>query len=86
MERKPVKSSNIVGVGFDPDTSELEIEFKGGGLYRYADVPADAYAEFILSESLGRHFAQHIKPNYECRKVVLLPVLVAGEPCEGVQT
>lgn len=83
MERKPVTSSNILSVGHDPLTQELEVEFKGGGLYRYVDVPAETYAEFILSESPGRYFAQHIKPNYECRKVVMLPVLVAGEPCEG---
>lgn len=83
MDRYPVASSNIISVGHDPETLDLEIEFKGGAVYRYARVPADAYEYFIGSGSLGRHFALHIKKQFECKRVELMPVLVAGEPCHG---
>jgi len=76
-------SSNIMAVSWCPITEDLEIEFKGGGVYRYARVPACEHEAFIKSESLGRHFAQAIKGRYECRKVQLLPVLVAGQPQPG---
>lgn len=83
MARTPVTSSNIVSVGYDLTTAELEIEFKGGGLYRYADVPPGDYQQFIWSESLGRHFAAHIRGKFDCHKVVMLPALIAGEPTHG---
>lgn len=80
MTRKPVQSSNITSVGYDPRTSELEIEFSSGGVYRYASVPMDVHEQFVASDSLGRHFAAHIKKQFACKRVELLPVLVAGEP------
>ena len=80
MTRTPVQSSNIVSIGYNPDTAELEIEFSSG-VYRYADVPADQHRQFMVSESLGRHFAAHIKKQFACKRVELLPVFVAGEPC-----
>lgn len=76
-------SSNIMAVSWCPITEDMEIEFKGGGLYRYARVPASEHEAFIKSESLGRHFAQHIRNRFDCRKVELLPVLVAGQPQPG---
>lgn len=79
MNRNPVQSSNIAAIGFDPDTSELEIEFTNGNIYRYANVPADEHEHLIMAESLGRHFAARIKNQFECRKVVVLPVMIAGE-------
>jgi hypothetical protein len=82
MTRTPVQSSNIVSVGYNPDTAELEIEFSSG-VYRYAGVPADQHQQFMAAQSLGRHFAAHIKKQFACKRVELLPVLVAGEPCHG---
>jgi hypothetical protein len=84
MTRTPItNSSNIMAVSWCPITEDLEIEFKGGGVYRYARVPAMEHEAFIGAESLGRHFAAHIKGRYICRKVELLPVLVEGEPSHG---
>lgn len=83
MERKPVQSSNIMAIGYDYATEELEIEFKSGGVYRYLDVPWNVNDEFVASDSKGKFFAQKIKPKFEYRRVVMLAAIVAGEPCHG---
>lgn len=69
MIRQPVQSSNIAAVGYDPATAELEIEFAAGGLYRYADVPADKYQQLIAAESVGSHFAANIKGRFAHRRI-----------------
>jgi hypothetical protein len=69
MERISVKSSNIAAVGYDLETSTLEVEFKNGGVFAYEGVPAKAVAELHASESIGKYLHSNIKPNHICRKV-----------------
>ena len=64
MERVPVESSSLVSVGYDDATHTLEVEFSYGGVYRYFVVPASVYAELMASDSIGRHFVEHIRNNY----------------------
>lgn len=70
IQRQAVQSSNIASVGYDPSARELEVEFRNGGVYRYAGVADDTYRDFVESDSLGRHFARSIKPHHACRRVV----------------
>jgi hypothetical protein len=69
ITRTAVKSSNINAVGYDADTMTLEVEFTGGGVYRYADVPAETHAALVKAESVGRHFAAHIRNAFKAHKV-----------------
>lgn len=69
MDRKPVKSSNIVSIGFNSATNEMEIEFANGAIHRYAAVTADAHHALINADSIGKHFHQHIRPHYQSTKV-----------------
>lgn len=69
MPRLPVTSSNIATIGYDPATRTMEVEFAGGGIYQYADVAPQAHAEFLAAESIGRHFARHIKNAYTARRL-----------------
>lgn len=69
MDLKPVKSSNIKAAGYDQDTSELQIEFIGGGLYAYDSVPLDVYREFTEAHSIGKYFHGKIKDVYKTRKL-----------------
>ena len=39
MNRTPVNSSNVSSVGYDPTSLTLEVEFHGGAVYQYFDVP-----------------------------------------------
>lgn len=67
--RIPVDSSNIKSIGFDEDSSTLEVEFNSGAVYQYFDVPFNVYNGMIEADSKGKYFAQHIKGFYRYVKV-----------------
>ena len=69
MERTPVSSSHIVSVGHDPVTSTLEVEFRGGGVYRYESVPAADHAALMAADSVGKHFHENVRNLYRGAKV-----------------
>ena len=58
-----VVSSQIKAIGHDPATNTLAIQFKhgAGAIYHYPNVTADQHQAFVGSESMGKHFGQHIK-------------------------
>lgn len=70
MIRKPVRSSDLRSVGYDPDSATLEIEFKDGSIYQYFDVPLTVYAGLMAAMSHGSYFARHVRNRgYRYRKV-----------------
>ncbi len=62
MERTPVKSTTMVSVGYDPISQLLEIEFVGGAVYQYMDVPEDIFLGLMQAESKGQYFNFVIRP------------------------
>jgi len=69
MQRHHVESSSINSVGYDPRASSLEIEFTGGDVYAYHDVPQETYERLITADSKGRFVNYEIKPNYRFTKI-----------------
>jgi hypothetical protein len=69
MERVSVNSSNLVSMGYDPFTQTLEVEFRGGAVYRYFHVPPDVYSQMEASASKGHFLNSTIKPSYEYERV-----------------
>lgn len=69
MQRSAVESSNIKSRGYDMLTQTLEVEFKGGQVYRYEGVPVEVWNAWMVAGSAGSHFAQHIRPNYDGARV-----------------
>ena len=69
MERIPVKSSNIDSIGYDENTSTLEIEFLNNSIYQYFDVPQHIYQGLMQADSQGQFLAQNIKGVYRYSKV-----------------
>jgi hypothetical protein len=65
MEREPSTSSNIKSVGYEDGV--MEVEFKGGSVYRY-HVPKEVYEAFKASGFRGGHFHKNIKSLYEGTK------------------
>lgn len=51
-----IGSSNVKSVGYDPESRTLEIEFHGGGLYRYGNVDSE-YAAPLLGPGPHRDIA-----------------------------
>ena len=69
MERTPVSSSQIASIGYDPDQQILEVEFKGGGVYQYVDVPPETHAHLIGAQSVGQAFHSLIRGQFQFSKV-----------------
>ena len=61
MEREHVQSEALCSIGYDFDTQVLEIEFVGGTLYRYFEVPDYLYLGLMEAGSRGEYFARHIR-------------------------
>jgi hypothetical protein len=61
MERLPVESSNLASVGYDPESTVLEIEFKSGGIYKYSRVPQSVHDGLMNASSKGKYFYQYIE-------------------------
>lgn len=69
MERISVNSSNVTSIGYDEETSTLEIEFHSGAIYQYFDVPFQVYSDLMSASSKGQYIAQFIKGYYRYVKV-----------------
>ncbi len=67
--RIAVSSSAIRSVGYDQDAQILEIEFIGGEVYQYFEVPGGVYRGLMTAESHGRYFNKYVKgAGYEYRR------------------
>lgn len=69
MERVSVSSSNVDTVGYDEDSSTLEVGFKNGATYQYFDVPKNIYEELRDAGSVGGYLASHVKGIYRYSRV-----------------
>ncbi len=69
MQRIPVDSTNLASVGYDAIARALEVEFRGGRVYRYFAVPAADYDGLMSSSSKGRYFNENIKDQYDFSRV-----------------
>lgn len=70
MERTPVTSSNLVSVGYDPQSATLEVEFYGGRIYQYFGVPEDVYQGLMSAPSKGTYLDQFVKkPGYSYTQI-----------------
>ena len=61
MEIQLVKSSNVKAVGYEVETKTLQVEFKSGGIYQYAGVQPEMYADLLKAESIGRFVSQVVR-------------------------
>lgn len=69
MIRVPVNSSNIDSIGYDEDKMVLEIAFKGGGIYRYYNVPEIVHIGLMEAPSHGKYFHSEIKGEYTYERI-----------------
>jgi hypothetical protein len=65
----PVNSSAIEAVGYDPARRAMCVRFKGGALQLHHDVAAQQHTALISAESIGHHFAQHIRNAFASTKL-----------------
>lgn len=68
----PVQSSNIAAIGYDSGQRRLAVQFKGDGagrLYHYDNVSVSDHADLVGAQSIGTHFATHIRGKFPHRQV-----------------
>ena len=64
MDRQNVDSTLATSVGYDPNTSTLEMEFKStGAVWQYYDVPESVFNE-MMNGSIGKYFHANIKGQF----------------------
>lgn len=62
MELIPISSSNLSAVGYDEGPMTLQVQFKNGATYSYANVEPETYAAMMAGDP-GEYFATIIKPQ-----------------------
>jgi hypothetical protein len=69
MDHIAVSSSNLRSVGYESNSSTLEIKFRSGGLYQYYNVPLSVYIGLMDASSHGKYFHRNIKGKYGYCKI-----------------
>jgi len=69
MNRTPVSSSNLKSVGYDQTSNTLEIEFHGGRVYQYYNVPKRIYQGLMAASSHGKYHHRRIKDSYRYSRI-----------------
>jgi lysyl-tRNA synthetase class 2 len=59
-----IGSSAIAAVAFDERANTLEVEFRGGRVYRYSAVPRSVVDTVLASESVGAAFNALVRGRY----------------------
>ena len=59
----PVKSSNIISVGYDETTSSLYVNYPSG-TYKYYGIKKSVYESLLTATSKGRFMSENIKGRY----------------------
>lgn len=67
MDRTSVNSSTNAAIGYDPETSTQEVEFKNETGYAYDGVPVEVYDGIINCDSHGKCLNAHVKERSPCR-------------------
>jgi len=62
-------SSNILKSVYHIDTKDLDVVFKRGAVYRYADIPLKLFEQFEREQSQGKFLNKKIKNTYTTNKV-----------------
>ena len=69
MDWIPVVSTNLSRIRYDENSNTLEIEFQGGRVYQYFDVPVQIFEGLRSADSLGQYFNTNIKGYYRYTRI-----------------
>lgn len=69
MLRSEVKSSVIESLGYSPEHKRLEVEFRNGRVYQFADIPMSLWQMLADADSKGAFFNQRIRNRFVAERV-----------------
>lgn len=58
-----VESRAIANIDYDPESSDLTVEFQKRGTYKYSGVDLDTFVEFSQATSWGTYFNLYIRDH-----------------------
>ena len=65
IKMKPVKSSLIAKIGYDPQSKTLAVQMNNSSdMYLYEGVPMSLYDDFLAADSKGAFFVKHVKGKF----------------------
>lgn len=64
-----VSSTNLSRVRYDDSRNTLAVEFQGGRVYQFFDVPKQVFEGLLSAESHGKFFHEQIKGHYRYARV-----------------
>ncbi|MFT3923356.1 MAG: KTSC domain-containing protein [Myxococcales bacterium] len=73
MERVSLVSGVLVSAGYDASARELELEFQGGRIYRYSEVPPGVFEFLLRTKHKGSYVNRMIQGQYSYREVTPEP-------------
>ena len=69
LRREPLASTALATAGYSKRLHVMEIEFCNGAVYRYLDVPATVYHDFMSAESKAQYYDWNIKGHYRALRL-----------------
>lgn len=64
MNRYPVKSENIVSIGYDEIDQMVEIEFRLNVIYQYLEVPLTEFVALMKAQPIDDFYFKFIQNKY----------------------
>ena len=69
MTWQPIESKLLASTAYDADKSILYLRFRSGDVYRYFDLPAEPFRQFLQADSHGRYFLANIRNHYRYERL-----------------
>lgn len=70
MEHKPVSSSSVASLAYDPQSQMLEVKYHGSGkTYRYEGVDYALHLKLMTAKSVGKYVQNVIQKNHKATLV-----------------
>lgn len=64
MERRKLSGGRLVGAAYDAGERRLEIEFSGGEIRAFKDVPAEVWRRLVSAPNPAVFYADRIEEEY----------------------
>ena len=69
MQWRPVDSTVVTTIGYDPESRVLALRLTNGRAYRYFDVPEILYRRLLVADSIGRLYNAEVRDHYQCERI-----------------
>jgi hypothetical protein len=68
-DRVAVESRVLANTAYERDQAILQLEFRGGQVYQYFQVPQQIHQGLLQADSKGLYFNRHIRNAFRCLRI-----------------